>query len=380
MPPTLAAIALMVICGDGEWHWPWGEGWRRWVATVVVAVGGWLVAAPFHLSFHPPFQGIKTVHAWTPPLELLLWGGVLLIPVAAATWVMLGGILGQDDAKTKALATGLVALTVMAASLTGRPTLVVLSLILAVLIVAAVGTKVWQARPAVALAALGVFLLLVPEVVYVVDSYGEKLHRMNTIFKAYIQAWIFLAIALPALLYMGCRNRATRYVAAAILAFMALPHLLCMAAQPLTGKTLGLDGLAWLDSGDRAIVRYLRQQPHGSGIAEAVGGAYTEYARISSASGVPTVLGWANHELVWRGSDFRVETDRRRKLVDRIYRAATPAEVVSAVRDAEIDFVVIGAFERRDFDEASLNAIRRAGETVLSVDGGEVIRFAGDGP
>ena len=71
------------------------------------------------------------------------------------------------------------------------------------------GADVGSPGPAIALAALGVFLLLVPEVVYVVDSYGDKLHRMNTVFKCYIQAWVVLAIAaMPALLTVGFRQPA----------------------------------------------------------------------------------------------------------------------------------------------------------------------------
>jgi uncharacterized membrane protein len=35
-------------------------------------------------------------------------------------------------------------------------------------------------------------------------------------------------------------------------------------------------------------------------VAEAVGGAYSNYARISIYTGLPTVLGWGNHEGQWR--------------------------------------------------------------------------------
>ncbi|HSL18052.1 MAG TPA: DUF2298 domain-containing protein [Methylomirabilota bacterium] len=380
MPPTLAAVALLALCGGGRWHWPGRQGWPRWAAVAVIAVGGWVAGIPFHLHFHPPFEGVRTVFAWTPPLELLLWGGVVLLPVAAAAWALGAAMLGGGDLRARAAALSVLAVTLVLAAASGRPTLVVLALLLATLVLAVLtGGAAERDRPAVALAALGVFLLLVPELVYVVDSYGDKLHRMNTVFKSYAQAWVLLAIAFPALAALGFRRRAARAAAAVVIVVSTLPHLLGLAVLPLTGRPLELDGLAWLDPGDRAVVRKLRAQPPGTSIVEAVGGAYTEYGRISSASGVPALLGWANHEMVWRGHEISEETERRRRLVEAIYRSGDPGSVSRAVAEAGVDLVVIGALERRDFDSAALQAIRTAGEVVLSEEGGELVRFDGTG-
>jgi uncharacterized membrane protein len=329
---------------------------------------------PFHLSFHPPFQGISSVSAWTDPLQLVLWGGVLLVPALAAAWLLLEGMLG-GDIRGRAVVVAVAAGALVVASQTGRPTLVILAVLLIVLVIAAVSGPPRATRPAVALAALGIFLLAVPEVLYVVDSYGERLHRMNTVFKCYIQAYIFLAIALPALLEDGFRKPRMRLAALAVMACLALPHLVGMAVQPLIGRGVGLDGLGWMVEGDRAIVRHLRTLPKSASIVEATGGAYTEYARISSASGVPSLLGWANHELVWRGHDVTPETERRRLLIDRIYGSASAAEARAAVREAGVSHVVIGALEVRDFPPASLKAIRSAGEVVHDAHGAQVVSF-----
>jgi uncharacterized membrane protein len=50
---------------------------------------------------------------------------------------------------------------------------------------------------------------------------------------------------------------------------------------------------------EAAAINWLRSAPDGV-IAEAVGGAYSNYARISIYTGLPTVLGWGNHEGQWR--------------------------------------------------------------------------------
>lgn len=378
MPPTLAAIALLLLCGDGRWHWPNVEGRGRWLAAIGVAVGGWLAVAPFHLAFHPPFQGVKWVFAWTAPSTLLLYGGCLLIPAFAAAVVELRSEVGFDRSSATALTLAAAAVIVMAGSASGRPSLVLLAAGACVLGWRVVFGGDGDEKPALALTALGLFLLMVPEVIYVVDSYGERLHRMNTVFKAYIQAWILIAVSLPVLLKIGFPGRRLRTVVACLLVIAALPHLVWMGFNQLSGRALSLDGMAWMHPGDRAIVRHLRRQPAGSSLVEAVGGAYTEYARFSAYSGVPAYIGWENHELVWRGHGVTAETSRRAGLVREIYSCGDPARVGALVAQSGAGLVVIGSLERTDFPEESLEAVRRAGAVVLDDDDGVVVRFPED--
>ena len=375
MPPTLAGIALLLVAGPDRWHWPGGEGTRRWLAIAVVGIGGWLVTAPFHLGFEPFFQGIKTVFAWTDPGHLLLYAGCLLIPAGAAAIVMFGKTLVADEVVKRAVMLLTGAATLVLAAATGRPTLVFLAAIVAIFVVTVLTSSAGADRPVLALAALGTFLLLVPEVVYVADSYGDALHRMNTVFKAYIQAWILLAIALPVLLRLGFRQRALRVGVLGLAVALALPHPLGLVIQQFRAESRGLDGMAWMTAGDRAIVEALRLEPNGTVVAEAVGGAYTEYARLSSASGVPAYLGWANHEGVWRGGEIHGETGRREDLLSRLYSSRDPKEIRRLANEAGIHLVAIGSLERKDFPAAKLGTIAEAGEVVLDRDGGMLVRF-----
>jgi uncharacterized membrane protein len=198
---------------------------------------------------------------------------------------------------------------------------------------------------------------------------------MNTVFKSYIQAWMMLAVSLPVLLRGWSARPRIRAGAAAVLVIAALPHLLWMGLNQLSGRPLGLDGMAWMEPGDQAIVRHLRDQPPGTTLIEAVGGAYTEYARFSAYSGVPALIGWENHELVWRGHGVTGETSRRAQLVRTVYGSGNPEEVRRLVEEAGVHLVVVGTLERKDHPPESLDAVRRAGRVELEEDGGAVIRF-----
>lgn len=385
MPPTMAAAGLLLLTGDGQWMWPWRGGWRRWLAVASLPVGAWLATAPFQLDFSPPFQGIAAVFAWTPPVDILLWGGVVLLPVGCVVvkltgeWIPLpprAATQSPDssrdaDVGSRRLALQLVVLAVVTviAATTRRPTLVFLAFGVLLLTAEALRPGKNAIRSAMALAALGVFLLAVPEVLYVVDSYGTTLHRMNTVFKAYIQAWVLLAVVAPALLAHVFTVYRDRVTVVLVIAVLALPHPVSAFLAAVTAPSSQIDGLAWMDAGDRSLVDLLRREPPGTTLVEAVGPAYSEFARLSSASGVPAYLGWENHEMVWRGSDVTQETTRRREQVQLIYTCGDPEKIARVASEAGIDVIAVGSLEQRKYNANQLAAVRAAG-TVVPAEGG----------
>ena len=84
-------------------------------------------------------------------------------------------------------------------------------------------------------------------------------------------------------------------------------------------------------------------------IAEAVGGSYTEYARISTHTGFPTVLGWVYHEVQWRGEDHQLFIGTREDDVRRIYEARDPGEMLVLMDLYDVDYIYVGPRERSTY-------------------------------
>ncbi len=228
---------------------------------------------------------------------------------------------------------------------------------------------------------LGVGLVLFPEFFYLRDLFNT---RMNTIFKFYFQAWLLWGVAAAygtAILLQWLRG-------AWAAAFRAGLALLLGAAlvYPILGvidKTHGfspadgltLDGSAYLGRwapDELAAIHWLKSAEPGV-IVEAVGpggGSYnSEFARIATTSGLPTVIGWVWHEIQWRGSDelFR---DRPGD-VERLYVTRDWSQAQDILRRYRIRYVIVGPRERNTYPvyeakfQQRLTPVFQQGEFVI---------------
>jgi uncharacterized membrane protein len=104
--------------------------------------------------------------------------------------------------------------------------------------------------------------------------------------------------------------------------------------------------------GDLAAIEWLEKNaPPASVVLEATGNPYTEYARISSHTGIPTVLGWGNHEGLWRSNP--PEVTARIEEVRGFYSATDPAVARGILDKHHVNFVILGDLERTTYPNAN---------------------------
>jgi uncharacterized membrane protein len=119
-----------------------------------------------------------------------------------------------------------------------------------------------------------------------------------------------------------------------------------------------LDGLAFVgrDRPDElAAVEWLDENAGGEPgmppvIVEAVRGSFAyEYARFSSRTGLPAVMGWTGHEGTWHA--LYPEISERERDVQLLY-AGSAQDTQRIVNKYDVQYVIYGYLERAEFPDA----------------------------
>ncbi|HPC82236.1 MAG TPA: DUF2298 domain-containing protein [Thermoanaerobaculaceae bacterium] len=378
--PAGLAILLAAVADEREFVRPW-NGWRAWLGVLAVGAAGWVAYSPFWLQFHPPTKGFGVVATGTRIDQFLLLMGATVLPVFLACWELAWRWGGLERARRQLMRATWLAGTVALIVLSRRFALGLAIGLGAVMLVTVLHGKARPVRPVLALALVGLALLAFMELVYFKDDYGTEYYRMNTVFKATHLAFVMLGVTVPVLLGFLRRRRPWLAVTAAVLVLAAgLPHLGALAVRAYGERPGSWSGLRWMAEGEPEVVAWLRAQPRGTVLVEAVGDAYSDAARMAASSGVVSVLGWDNHEGVWRGPSINEETARRRRAVETLYGCGDPEQVRRIARELGAHLVVVGSVEERLYPAEGLDAVRRAGPVAFRAGVCTVVRVAGAGP
>ena len=204
----------------------------------------------------------------------------------------------------------------------------------------------------------GVGLTLFPEDFYLRDLFGN---RMNTIFKFYFQTWMLWGIAAAfATTILWHELRKWRHTLFTILWVLVIGAALVYPCVMLLNKTNSFKPQQWTLDGNAYIqvyhpdeylaMNWLKSQPMGV-VAEAVGGSYTEYARVSEQTGFPTVLGWPFHEYQWRGG--YTEVGNREQDIKTLYETNDWIQADTIIAEYNIRYIYVGYLENSSYHVSS---------------------------
>jgi YYY domain-containing protein len=385
----VSVAALAVLIPGNTWDVPvfWGifatcgvlaayrlnEVRRGLVTVAAVHLAAIVAIIPYTVGYTSQSLGIGIVDEHTPvPSFLVIFGAFVLVTIV---WLLLSppGTVGERVAPrwTTLVPIAGAALGILAGVLDMRT--LGLALVLASFCLhRLVTTGAWnpeldQARLSEAVIGLllagGYLIIAGTEILFIRDSFGT---RMNTVFKFHYNAWLLLAIgsalAITSLIAQGGIRRVGAIFTASVV--IVLGGLYPLGAT-LT-KTSHFQAPATLDGSafarrqyenDLAAIDWLRatRQPR-SVVVEAVGGDYTDYARVSTFSGVPTPMGWVGHELQWRGP--RDELGRRERLVQELYQARDADQAQRTLDALGATHVFIGRLEREKYGAETVERLR----------------------
>ncbi len=234
------------------------------------------------------------------------------------------------------------------------------------------------------------------EFVYLRDVFSD---RMNTLFKFYYQMWVLWSLAagygLWRAIYLihGALNenkqtvtskgraavvQGQRSMGAVVQMIAAIPWITVFTLLMLSGlmysiygplnkigtnaSIRGLDGMTHIANSapdDYKALQWLKE--NGTGNDVVVECCHAEYnmegqaGRVSSFTGVPTILSWDGHESQWRGGqpDLLGELGPRRKDVNSIYQGKdasgnpfTTQTFYTLLDKYKVDYIFVGAVER----------------------------------
>ncbi len=230
---------------------------------------------------------------------------------------------------------------------------------------------------------LGLLVAIVVQVLYIRDfSAGAPLERFNTVFKFYLQVWSCLSLgAALAFVQLTVRLKGwqmqplaarsvilvARVVWLGALALLVLGSSVFLvegtaarlhdpqvwaAAEPPPGGVqpagLSLDGMAYMRGwypSDYAAITWMNDHISGAPtIVEATSfHPYTYFARVSTYTGLPTVVGWASHMTQERYPD---QVLARLADVQHFWSTSDSASARAFLRRYDVRYVYLGTQER----------------------------------
>jgi YYY domain-containing protein len=225
------------------------------------------------------------------------------------------------------------------------------------------------------LISLSTILILIPEFIYVKDIYPDY-YRANTMFKLVYEAFILLSLSSGYILVklISGIQRKRILIPFSLVSLMLLSLILVYPVfainsyyNNLQTKNKSLDGITYLSTlypNDYKLINWLNANIQGQPvILEASGDSYTDYARISANTGLPTVIGWSVHEWLWRGT-YDIVAPRIAD-VQTLYTTQNLSVAKSLLKKYHVSYVVVSELEREKYPNLNEQTFAKLGKLIF---------------
>lgn len=385
--PTYLGLAVLaftagIITGNRE-----NRVQRLVLGLTIFFISFFAFTLPFESAFATgytnliPWSGSRTMLG-----NYLIIHGVFLFPILGYLWLERRKFFPSHDPVWNSrplvffffwFAVGLLILIAISASLKNMPVLIITVPVAVLAAEMMLNSRVLRTDRAWAALVLCAALLTV--LVEMVSLEGDA-GRMNSVFKAYYQVWVLWGLcAAVATAWIWSRKpqrgtlRLWRASSAVLIAgglaytVLATPARLLQRFDPdLNG---GLNGVEYMNSAsysehrnefelrwDHDAIRWLQENVSGTPVI-AEGRSVHEYLwgnRISVYTGLPTILGWRNHQVQQRSILPVGVIERRARDVDTLYRDPDPKTALQIIRRYDVSFIYAGMLERAYYPAAGM--------------------------
>ncbi len=206
-------------------------------------------------------------------------------------------------------------------------------------------------------------LILAPEFIYLKDIYTTYF-RANTMFKLCYQAFIILSLTSAySIIRMLSSFSFTKKIKVPFLLLFSIlsgilltlvsiyPYFAINSYYNNLQKFQGLHGTKYLTGSNKSdfdAITWINANISGQPVMlEAQGDSYTDYERISSYTGLPTIFGWTVHEWLWRGT-YDVAPQRITD-IKTIYEGTDVSQTKQLLKKYNVTYVYVGDMERKKY-------------------------------
>lgn len=326
------------------------------IQTIIILIVSTIISMPFSLNFIKIASEVKLTTKHSPIYQLLiLWG---LPTIMTLYFIVISIIYAIKNKKEK----GIIQRYLISQNIS--------DLFILILGICAIG------------------LIIVPEVLYVKDIYGDEYQRTNTMFKLTYQAYIMFGLCfgyILARITLLSQKKVNLIVGIVLTTIFVLtigyfPNAVNTYFGNIFNKSnfKTLNATSFLTDNsveivetadDKCMIDWLNDNSkNGEHIVEATSNSYTYGGRISVFTGLATPIGWFSHEWLWRSGESSSELPEivrvRNQAVDDFYKSDNIEQAKEFIKNYNINYIIVGIPERQKYN-LNEEQLKTLGEVVF---------------